>query len=229
MLQAIRDDLARPTVHARNLFHLSAAMYDAWAAYDRSARPWSFGDTGSPSCRPSAFPLAGAVREAREEALSYAAWRLIRHRFRSSPNAARTGRNADSLMSALGFDPAGGGGAAALGRCIGAFYVARGLKDGSNEAMDYEAVAYRPANEDLDPWRPGNPDLRDPDRWQPLWLRGFIDQSGNLTGDGEAVAVLWRVCEQMRPWNDTLRDIGSARANASSDNLRCNAFARGRR
>ena len=66
-------------------------------------------------------------------------------------------------------------------------------------------------------------------RRQPLWLRGFIDQSGNLTGDGEAVAVLWRVCEQMRPWNDTLRDIGSARANASSDNLRCNAFARGRR
>ena len=47
--------------------------------------------------------------------------------------------------------------------------------------------------------------------------------------DGEAVAVLWRVCEQMRPWNDPLRDIGSARANASSDNLRCNAFARGRR
>ena len=30
LLQAIRDDRARPTVHARNLFHLSAAMYDAW-------------------------------------------------------------------------------------------------------------------------------------------------------------------------------------------------------
>ena len=31
LLQAIRTDLARPTVHARNLFHISAAMYDAWA------------------------------------------------------------------------------------------------------------------------------------------------------------------------------------------------------
>ena len=31
LLDAIRKDLARPTVHARNLFHMSAAMYDAWA------------------------------------------------------------------------------------------------------------------------------------------------------------------------------------------------------
>ncbi|MFZ9689716.1 MAG: hypothetical protein ACO3DS_07745, partial [Phycisphaerales bacterium] len=32
MLAAIRRDLARPTVHARNLYHVSAAMWDAWAA-----------------------------------------------------------------------------------------------------------------------------------------------------------------------------------------------------
>ena len=31
LLYSIRNDLARPTVHARNLFHVSAAMYDAWA------------------------------------------------------------------------------------------------------------------------------------------------------------------------------------------------------
>ena len=37
-LAAIRRDLPQPTVHARNLFHLSAAMYDAWAAYDATAR-----------------------------------------------------------------------------------------------------------------------------------------------------------------------------------------------
>ena len=43
------------------------------------------------------------MRAAREEALSHAAWRLIRHRFRLSPNAARTTRNADVLMSALGY------------------------------------------------------------------------------------------------------------------------------
>ena len=34
ILQSIRNDLARPTVHARNLFHISAAMFDAWAVFD---------------------------------------------------------------------------------------------------------------------------------------------------------------------------------------------------
>ena len=34
ILAAIRIDLPHPPVHARNLFSLSVAMYDAWAAYD---------------------------------------------------------------------------------------------------------------------------------------------------------------------------------------------------
>ena len=34
LLDSIRNDYARPTVHARNLFHVSLAMWDAWAAYD---------------------------------------------------------------------------------------------------------------------------------------------------------------------------------------------------
>ena len=34
ILEAIRADFARPTVHARNLFHTSTAMYDAWAVYE---------------------------------------------------------------------------------------------------------------------------------------------------------------------------------------------------
>jgi hypothetical protein len=37
LLDAIRRDLPAPTVHARNLFHVSAAMWDAWAAYDDAA------------------------------------------------------------------------------------------------------------------------------------------------------------------------------------------------
>ena len=37
LLWAIRLDTARPTVHARNLFHLSVAMWDAWAAYHPDA------------------------------------------------------------------------------------------------------------------------------------------------------------------------------------------------
>ena len=34
LLESIRNDLARPVVHARNLFHISAAMYDAWSIWD---------------------------------------------------------------------------------------------------------------------------------------------------------------------------------------------------
>src|SRR6056297_963386 len=37
LLDSIRHDLARPTVHARNLYHSSAAMWDAWAAFEEHA------------------------------------------------------------------------------------------------------------------------------------------------------------------------------------------------
>ena len=41
LLEAIRNDYARPTVHARNLFHVSAAMYDAWAVYSETATTYA--------------------------------------------------------------------------------------------------------------------------------------------------------------------------------------------
>ena len=191
LLQAIREDFARPTVHARNLFHLSAAMYDAWAAWSETARPWRFGDAGAP-CTLRALPLDADIGDARREAIGHAAWRLIRHRFRNSPGSSATARNADALMSALGHDPGDDGAAAALGRCIAEFYIARGLDDGSNEGNDYASVAYRPVNPFLDPEFSGNADLLDPDRWQPMALRLFVDQAGNLAdGIHEFVTPQW--------------------------------------
>ena len=44
-LNAIRIDAARPPVQARNLFHVSLAMYDAWAAYDSVASTYLLGNT----------------------------------------------------------------------------------------------------------------------------------------------------------------------------------------
>ena len=38
-------------------------------------------------------------------------------------------------------------------------------------------------------------------------------------GEEKAVAELWRTCGLVRTWNDPLRDIASARANASSEVL----------
>src|SRR5690606_13999084 len=37
LLGAIRRDSARPPAHSRNLYHVSAAMFDAWAVYDEHA------------------------------------------------------------------------------------------------------------------------------------------------------------------------------------------------
>ena len=43
LLEAIRNDYGRPTVYARNLFHTSIAIYDAWAFYDNKADTYSLG------------------------------------------------------------------------------------------------------------------------------------------------------------------------------------------
>ena len=193
LLQAIRDDLARPTVHARNLFHLSAAMYDAWAAYSRTARPYLFGNAGDP-CPLAAPPPDADVRRDREEAISHAAWRLLRHRFRDSPGGGATARNADTLMAVFGYgtDPATATPAATLGVCIAEHYIARGLSDGANEAYDYASPGYRPVNLPLNPHLPGNPNLEDPDRWQPLHLPGYVDQSGHRgSADTRFVSPEW--------------------------------------
>lgn len=45
LLEAIRNDQARPTVHARNLFHTSTLMFDVLAAYDESADPFLLGES----------------------------------------------------------------------------------------------------------------------------------------------------------------------------------------
>ncbi|MYD97410.1 MAG: hypothetical protein F4X98_08500, partial [Gammaproteobacteria bacterium] len=186
LLQSIRNDWARPTVHARNLFHSSAAMYDIWAAYSDNAAPWLLGRTRSGvECARETFPEPDDVDAAREEAISHAVYRIIFQRFRRSPGVARIRRDINALMSALGHDPRNdstdytGGSAAALGNHIGQCYLEFGLADGANEANDYVNTAYEPVNPPLRPDMPGNPDIVDLNRWQPLSLETFIDQAGN--------------------------------------------------
>ena len=83
LLTAIRGDFARPTVHARNLWHVSAAMYDAWAVFDDTAATWLLGgEQNGYSCDLDALPAPDNVLKAREEAISHAAYQLINYRFR---------------------------------------------------------------------------------------------------------------------------------------------------
>lgn len=190
LLTAIRADFARPTVHARNLFHSSAAMYDAWAAFDKTAQPYLLGQTVKGyHCAFNGINTPWNVESVRREAISYAAYRLLSHRFKNSPAAAASQANFDKLFAELGYDATitstdySSGSAAALGNHIAACMIGYGLQDGSNEANGYASVSYTPLNPPLDPTLPGNPDIIDFNRWQPLKLDAFIDQSGNVIPD----------------------------------------------
>ena len=190
LLEAIRGDFARPTVHARNLFHLSAAMYDAWALFDESADTYLLNKSVNGfSCILPEFSPNRSIEETRNEAISQAANILIRHRFEASPGAVNTFRAANDLMSDLGYfqgsaDQALSTGApAALGAFIAQCYIDYGLQDGSNEKDDYENRFYQTVNPPLFPRTEGNPTLGDRNRWQRLTLREFIDQSGNAFSD----------------------------------------------
>ncbi len=187
LLEAIRKDFARPTVHARNLLHTSIALYDAYAIYGGDAlQPVMLGQTyqGFATPRPT-FARPADVEAARRTAMSYAAYRLIRHRFAQSPGRSRTNARIDSVMRALGYNPRfesvdyAGGDPAALGNWIALQVIRFGLQDGANEMRDYAPVDYKPVNPPLTVNQFGNPNVVDIDRWQPLALTTFIDQSGN--------------------------------------------------
>ncbi len=189
LLEAIRNDFARPTVHARNLFHISSATYDAWNVYDNSGQFYLLGQTLNgfqcPFDGVESPSTDGGILAAQEEAISYACYRLIQHRFANAPLAFETMEIIDDLMDQLGYDKEfistnlEFGDPAALGNYIAQCYIDYGLQDGSNEQMEYENIFYTPVNEPLITDEPGNPSLTDPNRWQPLTLELFIDQAGN--------------------------------------------------
>ncbi len=174
LLFAIRNDFARPTIHARNLYHTSAAMWDAWAAYDDTAAQVIHQERAS----------ADDVNAAREEALSYAAFHILRHRFKKSPGSGESQRTFRATMDALGydrgFDSTEGDSPAALGNRIAASVIEFGINDGSNEQRGYANRFYRSANPPILPEFPGNPYKINPNRWQAVMLDLFIDQSGNV-------------------------------------------------
>lgn len=187
VLNAIRNDFARPTVHARNLFHTSLAMYEAWSSMDETSETFLLGKTvGEFFCPFDGFSPTEPIEEAREKAISYAIYRLISHRFADSPGFDdEILPSINGLMGSLGYDinftglDYSSGDAAALGNFIAQELIAFGLQDGSNEENDYENQFYEPVNEPLVIEFPGNPDIEFPNRWQPLTLDVFIDQSGN--------------------------------------------------
>ena len=188
LLEAIRNDFARPNVHSRNLFHTSIALFDSWAIYDENARPYLIGNQiqNFSSDLQNFEPLKPKL-ESQEEAMSYAAYRLLNHRFQNSPGAEKSLERFDLIMDQLGYDSSftsveyENGNAAALGNYIAKTIIEYGFGDGSNETIDYEYTYYQPANEPLDLIGLSETvGITDPNRWQPLKFSTFVDQSGNL-------------------------------------------------
>ena len=191
LLASIRSDFARPTVHARNLFHTSIALYDAWAVY--SDGPEQTYMLGSFTCSFSGVPRPDDVEAARREAMSYAAARLLRFRFRLSPGWTQSFSQINRLTRELGYSTTfhstdyANGNPAALGNYIAQCLINFGMQDGANERSvfygNYGNRFYMPFNPPLDPTRPGHSGLLNPNFWQPLKLEEFIDQSGNVLPD----------------------------------------------
>ena len=86
VLEGIRGDFAKPTVHARNLFHSSILMYDIWAVHDEIADTYFIGKTlNNTFIEFDGFSPFKSKAESVNEAISYAMYRLITHRYSGTP------------------------------------------------------------------------------------------------------------------------------------------------
>ncbi len=197
-LASIRVDTPHPPAQARNLFSLSVAMYDAWAAYDATAVGYVYRGKHT----------AADVAAARREAISYAAYRILKERHVYSRTAANTLAADDTQMAALGYDtnnisrdlatPAGVGNT--IFDAVSAWFMFDGARQANgtpyNPATpatvpiaypDYPAGqgGYVYINRPLVPELPGildndlNPSLVDINRWQRLHIVfNALDQNG---------------------------------------------------
>ncbi|GLR17593.1 T9SS type A sorting domain-containing protein [Portibacter lacus] len=188
VIESIRKDFARPTIHARNLYHTSAAMYTSWALFDGESQPY-FPGIESDRFLSDLYSQVGVDLDNKAqvaEVISHAVYNLIMHRYKDAPGFLEIKKMADDLMGAYGFDASNistdytTNDPAALGNYIALFFIKYGLSDGANEQNGYDNQFYNPTNEPLDPTHSGINGIVDPNRWQPLLFNRFIDQSGNI-------------------------------------------------
>lgn len=177
ILGAIRRDLPRPGVHARNLFHLSLAIWDGYSSYGG----------GTPVLTHEQVTADGADA-ARTESISYAAYRVLSHRYAKAVGGGSSLACFDAFMAKLGFDPARteltGTSPRAVGNRIGRAVIEAFVGDQANEAADYaDPDAFEPEAPNLVVDRPGC-HAENPNLWQRLVLAKAETQNGIPTGAG---------------------------------------------
>ncbi len=171
MLEAIRAGAAKPTATTYQLHLTTAAMYDAWAAYDSDA----YGHYSE-----IIRPVGEHTDLHKAEAISFAAYRMLIAFF---PDQAPL---FDAFMATLGLDPATTGtdpsSASGVGNLAAQNVFAARAGDGSNFENGYaDTSGYTPVNS-ADPDAanaPGGVDF-DPNRWQPLRVPTgtVVDENG---------------------------------------------------
>jgi hypothetical protein len=187
MLFCIKQDVGGASIQARNLYHLSLAMYDAWAVYDSVSRPCFLGkqrgDFFCPFEQEIDFPSSN-IDSLRCIAISYAAYHIIFHRFNQTATKGRVLNSVEDLFKNMGYEPnyAGvdyrNGKPEDLGNYIASSIIEFGHQDGAMEEETYEPLLYTPVNDPLRPDLPGPQGLRFPNRWQPLSVRDYLHKRG---------------------------------------------------
>lgn len=145
LLAAIRINVPNPPAHARNLFHTAVAMYNAWAAYDSTAVGYLYHE------KAAVIPESPAeLKSVRREAVSYAAYRVLRQRFATGQNSVAILKALDGRLTALGYSKAAGQAPATvaptpaeLGKRIGDAILTWG--DGDGFALTAYPQAYNAA------------------------------------------------------------------------------------
>ena len=152
-------------------------MYDAWSIVNDLGSTYLIGN--NINNYNSEFPLFSSSESSsfnNINSISYAAYRLINHRFSESPGYERIIEKSNALMNLLNLDIDYldsldfESNSASLGNYIAENYIQYGLIDGSNENSDYMNNYYLPVNDPMSVSDEGNPNMTDPNRWRHLHL-----------------------------------------------------------
>ena len=184
-LSAIRLDVPHPPVHARNLFHVSVAMWDAWAAYDDAIGYIHNEKAVVDDLNGDGIADDDDLVESRQKAISFAAYRVLKSRYRNSVGSDLTMHSLLQLMKSLGYNETEedleGTSPSAVGNRIANSIIGFFWDDGSRESDNYVDNTYSPVNDALPLDEPLFTLLTtfNPNHWQPIAFGDFaLTQNG---------------------------------------------------
>ena len=176
MLDAIRTGGASPTPTTYQMHLTTAAVYDAWAAFDDAASGY-YSDLNA--------DFGGDPEANKAEAISHAFYAMLTEFYPAQAE------KFDTFMSDLGYDTngvaAGTGSPAEIGLLAVQNVFTTRENDGSNAANSFaDTSGYVPVNDPQEgsAGAPGGDDF-DPNHWQPLRVPNgtLLDDNGNPTYD----------------------------------------------